>query len=90
MSFLPLGRDAGQRAVRWPRLVLAWLLILSASLLGSCAMGYLLTGDAWRFAWVGIWMGALCCAPFAVDGFTRHVGKLPPVHPSPSSGVRHA
>jgi hypothetical protein len=90
MSFLPFANQGGHRVVRWPRLLLAWLFIMLASLLGSCTMGYILTGDRWRFDWIGIWMGVLCSASFAVYGFTAPVDKLPPIRRRSSSGAGNA
>jgi hypothetical protein len=90
MGFLPFVNQGGQRVVRWPRLVLAWAFVTVGTLLGSCTMGYILTGDWWAFGWLGTWMGVLGSASLTVYGFTTPVDKLPPVRPGSSSGVGHA
>ena len=90
MGFLPFMNQGGQRVVRWPRLILAWAFIMLGTLLGSCTMGYILTGDWWRFDWIGIWMGVFFSASFAVYGFTTPVDKLPTVRARSSSGVGDA
>jgi hypothetical protein len=87
MGFLPFVNLAGQRIVRWHRLVLAWMAVISATLFGSCTMGYLLVGD-WRYgAFVGLAMGVAFSAMITVLGFTTPVDKLPPIQPRSSSGV---
>ena len=58
-----------------------------AMLLGSSSVGYVLTGDWRRFDWIGVWMGVLCSASLAVQGFTTPVDKLPPMRPRASSGI---
>jgi hypothetical protein len=79
MNLQPFVNQDGRRVIRWPRLIVVWVVIILGTLLGSCAAGYALTGDWWRFDWAGIWMGVLCSASFAVYGFTTPVDKLPPV-----------
>jgi hypothetical protein len=79
MGFLPFVNQGGKRVVRWHRLVLVWLSIISATLLGSCTLGFILTGD-WRYgAFIGMVMGVGCSTVVAVLGFTTPVEKLPPV-----------
>jgi len=78
MGFLPFVNRGGKRVVRWHRLVLAWLAITSATLLGSCSMGYLLTGD-WEYgAFMGVALGVVFSSAVTVLGFTAPVEKLPP------------
>jgi hypothetical protein len=79
MGFLPFVNQNGQRVVRWPRLILVWLFVLSATLFGSCTMGYILTGD-WRYgAFIGVAMGGAFSTVVTVHGFTAAVEKLPPI-----------
>jgi len=88
MGFLPFVNRGGRRVVRWPRLILAWAFIMLATLLGSCTMGYVLTGYWWRFDWNGIWLGVFFSASLAVYGFTTPVDRLPrsPARSSPGVG----
>jgi hypothetical protein len=87
MGFLPFVNQGGQRVVRWHRLVLVWIFVLSASLFGSCTMGYILVGD-WRY---GVFMGLVTGVAFSTVvtalGFTTPVEKLPPIRPPVSSRV---
>ncbi|HTK74518.1 MAG TPA: hypothetical protein VL371_04620 [Gemmataceae bacterium] len=87
MGFLPFVNQGGQRVVRWPRLMLAWASIMLATLLGSCAMGYVLAGDWWCFNWNGIWMGVFFSASLAVYGFTTPVDRLPRIPAGSNPGV---
>lgn len=88
MGFLPFVNENGKRVVRWHRLVLAWIAIISATLFGSCTMGYILTGD-WRYGvFMGLAMGVAFSTVVAVLGFTTPVEKLPPIQPRSSAGVR--
>jgi hypothetical protein len=79
MGFQPFVNRGGQRVVRWHRLVLVWVFILSATLFGSCSLGYALVGD-WRY---GVFMGLATGVVFSTVvtwlGFTTPVEKLPPV-----------
>jgi hypothetical protein len=77
MGFLPFVNQGGERIVRWHRLVLVWIAVISATTFGSCTMGYILTGDWWRFGWIGIWMGVFLSASFTFYGLTKPVDKLP-------------
>jgi hypothetical protein len=84
MGFLPFVNDGGKRVVRWPRLVLAWIAILSATMLGSCTMGYILTGD-WRYgAFIGVAMGVAFSTVITVQGFNVPIDKLPQSQPRSS------
>jgi hypothetical protein len=87
MGFLPFVNEGGRRVVRWARLVLAWVFIMFGTLIGSCTMSYILTGDWGRFGWIGIWMGVLCSASFTFYGFSTPVDKLPLAQRSCSSGA---
>lgn len=79
MGFLPFVNQGGQRAVRWHRLIFAWIAVISAATLGSCTMGYVLTGD-WRYGgFLGVAMGVAFSAVITVQGFTTPVENLPPV-----------
>ena len=90
MGFLPFVNRDGERVVRWHRLVLAWVFILSAALFVCCTMGYLLVGD-WRYgAFVGLALGVAFSSVLTVLGFTKPVDQLPPIPPRSSSGAGHA
>jgi hypothetical protein len=90
VGFLPFVNQGGKRVVRWHRLVMVWLFIISATLFGSCTMGYALTGD-WRYgAFMGMVMGVAFSTVVTVLGFSTPVGELPPIQPRSSSGVHHA
>jgi hypothetical protein len=89
MSFLPFVNQGGQRIVRWHRLVLVWIAVILACLLGNGAMSYALTGEFWQSAPFAIWFGVVLAVCFTVRGFTLPVEKLPS-RPTSSSGVRHA
>lgn len=82
MSLLPfVVNQGGQRVVRWHHLVLVWLLSISATLLGSCTMGYILT-DNWRYgAFIGIVVGVGFSSVVTVFGFKTPVDNLPPLRP---------
>jgi hypothetical protein len=81
MGFLPFVNQGGKRVVRWHRLVLMWIAIISATLFGSCTMGYFLAGD-WRYgAFMGMVMGVAFSTVAAVLGFRTPVDKLPPIPP---------
>jgi hypothetical protein len=83
MGFLPFVNQGGKRVVRWHRLVLCWIAVISAALFGSCAMGYLLTRDWRNGAFTGMAMGVTFAAVITVQGFTLPVDALPP-EPGPS------
>jgi hypothetical protein len=79
-GLLPFVNQAGRRVVRWHRLVLVWLFVLSAAMLGSCTAAYALTGD-WRYgAFMGLAMGVAFSTVVTVQGFTRPVEQLPSIH----------
>jgi hypothetical protein len=85
MGFLPFVNQGGNRVIRWHRLVLAWIAVISATVFGSCTMGYFLTGD-WRYgAFVGLVLGVAFSAVVTVLGFTTPVEKLPEIQPRSSS-----
>jgi hypothetical protein len=80
MGFLPFVNEGGQRVVRWHRVVLVWVFVISASMFGSCGMGYLLVGD-WRYgAFVGMAMGVTYSAMVTARGLTCPVARLPSIH----------
>jgi hypothetical protein len=84
MGILPFVNEDGQRVVRWHRLVVIWLFIISATMFGSCTMGSILTGD-WRYgAFVGMVMGVFFSTWVTHQGFTSAVDKLPPIPPRSS------
>lgn len=90
MGFLPFVNQGGKRVVRWHRLIVAWIAVLSATLFGSCTMGYILTGD-WRYgAFIGLAMGVAFSTVITVQGFNVAIDKLPPIQARASSGVRNA
>jgi hypothetical protein len=77
MGFLPFVNQGGQRVVRWHRLALVWLFILSATMFGSCLMGYVLVGD-WRYGvFAGMATGVAFSTVVTYLGFTAPVEKLP-------------
>jgi hypothetical protein len=87
MGFLPFVNQGGRRVVRWHRLILVWIAVISATVFGSCTMGYLLTGD-WRYgAFFGMAMGVAFSTAITVQGFNVPVDQLPPSQPRSSSGV---
>ena len=86
MSLLPFANQAGQRVIRWPVVVLCWMIIMASTLFGSAMSSYMLTGE-WHIGSMGIWMGVLLSASFTYYGLTRPVDKLPPMQPRSSSGV---
>jgi hypothetical protein len=89
MGFLPFVNQGGQRVVRWHRLALVWLFIISATLFGSCMMGYSLTGD-WRWGdFIGVALGVFLSMVFTVQGFTTPPERLPSIPPRTSAGGRH-
>jgi hypothetical protein len=78
MGLLPFVNQDGQRVVRWHRLVIVWLFIISATMFGSCTMGFILTGD-WRYgAFMGMVMGVFFSTWVTHQGFTTPIDKLPP------------
>jgi hypothetical protein len=90
MGFLPFVNQGGQRVVRWHRLVLIWVAVILACVLGNGAMSYALVGDFWQDAFLAIWLGVFLAACLTVRGFMLPIAKLPPRQPWSSSGVRHA
>lgn len=88
MGFLPLQpfvNQGGQRVVRWARLLLVWVFIISASTFGSVMAGYAFTGD-WRYgAFIGLALGVAFAAGLSARGFSVPVGELPPDHPQADS-----
>ncbi len=90
MGFLPFVNQGGRRIVRWHRLVLVWIAVISATLVGSCSMGYLLTGDFRYGAFLGLAMGVAFATVVTVQGFTTPVDKLPALPLRPSAGARHS
>lgn len=80
MGFLPFVNQGGQRVVRWHRLLLAWIAVFSACTFGSCATGYVLTGDWGHGLSLGVAVGVVFSAVFTVQGF------ITPVEPPPDSG----
>lgn len=90
MGILPFVNRDGHRIVRWHRLMIAWIFILSATLFGSCTMGFLLVGD-WRYGvFMGLVTGVAFSAVVTVLGFSLPVEKLPPIQQRSSSGAGHA
>jgi len=90
MGFLPFVNQGGQRIVRWHRLILVWIAGISATMFGSCTMGYILTGD-WRYgAFIGMAMGVAFSTVVTIQGYNIPIDKLPPIQPRSSSAVRNA
>lgn len=84
MGLLPFVNQDGQRVVRWHRLVIMWLFIISATMFGSCTMGFILTGD-WRYgAFIGMVLGVAFSTVATVLGFRTPADKLPPIPPRSS------
>src|SRR5436305_3729899 len=77
MGFLPFVNQGEKRVVRWPRLVLMWLAIILAVLLGNGAMSYALTGDFWYYTLFGAGLGVFAAAMATGLGFRLPVEKLP-------------
>ena len=90
MGFLPFVNQGGQRVVRWHRLVLIWVAVILACVLGNGAMSYALTGDFWHYFFFAIWFGVFLVACFTVRGFALPVEKLPPTQSRSSSGGGNA
>jgi hypothetical protein len=90
MGFLPFVNQGGQRVVRWDRLILVWVVVVLACLLGNGAMSYALMGDFWHYSLFAIWFGVFLAACFTVRGFTTPIDKLPPIQSTSSSGGRNA
>jgi hypothetical protein len=84
MGFLPFVNEGGQRIVRWHRLVLAWVAVVLATLVGTCTMDYVLVGDWRRGVFLGLAMGVAFSVVVTVLGFTTPVDKLPPTQPRTS------
>jgi CHASE2 domain-containing sensor protein len=78
MGFLPFINEGGRRVVRWPRLVLAWLAVVSACVLGAGGASYALTGGWWPGVSAGIALGLFYSAGLTVHGLTVPVKQLPP------------
>lgn len=84
MSSHPFVNQGGKRVVRWNRLLLIWLAVISVTLFASCSTGYLLTGD-WRYgAFIGLVTGIAFSTVFTVVGLTTPANKLPPIPPRSS------
>jgi hypothetical protein len=84
MGFDPFVNQGGTRVVRWHRLVLMWIALISATLFGSCTTGYILYGD-WRYsAFWGMMMGVVCSTVVTVLAFMTPADKLPPIPPRSS------
>ncbi len=90
MGFLPFVNQGGKRVVRWHRLILVWITVISATMFGSCTMGYILTGDWRSFALIGMALGATCAGQITFQGLNIPIDKLPPIQPRSSSGVGNA
>ncbi len=74
---LPFVNRDGQRVIQWQHLVLVWLFIISATLFGSCGMGYLLVGD-WRYGtFLGLALGVWFSLTVTSWGFRSPVDQLP-------------
>jgi hypothetical protein len=75
-GFLPIVNEGGRRIVRWPRLALAWLCIVLASLTVSCVIAAFL--DDWRDGiGIGAAIGVMSAMMVTVQGYTRAVEDLP-------------
>ena len=76
-GFLPFVNEGGRRVVRWHRLVLVWIFVTLASLVGCCVGASFLGGD-WRDGvGLGAALGVMFSAMLTVQGFTRAVEDLP-------------
>jgi hypothetical protein len=89
MGILPFVNQDGQRIVRWHRLVLVWIAVILACILGNGAMSYALMGDFWHDSFFAIWLGVFMAACITVRGFNLPIDKLPTLHPSSLSGGRN-
>jgi hypothetical protein len=81
MGFLPFVNQCGQTIVRWRRLVLAWIAVVLATLVGTCMMDYVLVGDWRRGVFLGLAMGVAYSIVVTVLGLTTPVDSLPPIQP---------
>jgi hypothetical protein len=79
MGFLPFVNQGGKRVVSWPRLVLMWLAVILAVLLGNGAMSYALTGDFWHYTLLGVGFGVFVAAMATGLGFRLSVEKPPQI-----------
>jgi len=87
MGFFPFVNQGGQRIIRWHRLVLVWIAVMLACILGNGAMSYVLMGDFWQDYSFAAWLGVFLAACLTVRGLTLPVEKLPPAQPRSASGV---
>ena len=76
-GFLPFVNEGGRRVVRWHRLVLVWVFVLSATVLGCCAAAYLIVGDWSEGIFLGVATGVTYSAAVTFDGFMRSAEELP-------------
>ena len=79
MGFLPFVNQGGQRVVRWHRLVLVWIAVILACIVGNGAMSYALMGDFWQYSHIAVGFGVFLAVFFTVLGFITPVDKLPPI-----------
>ena len=91
LGLLPIVNKGGRRVVRWHRLVLVWIAITLASVVGWCVAVAFLGGDWQDGIGPGAAVGVMFAAVVTVQGFARAVEDLPPAHESlePLSGPRH-
>ena len=85
MGFLPFVNQGGRRIVRWHRLVLVWIAVVFACILGYGAMSYALMGDFWHDSFLAIWLGVFLAACVTVRGFFSLSSSCRPFGP----GLRH-
>ena len=79
-GFLPIVNEGGRRVVRWHRLVLVWICVTLAALVGGCVAVSFLGGD-WRDGvGLGTAVGVMFSAMVTVQGFTRAVEDLPSIN----------
>ena len=79
-GLLPFINQDGHRTVRWHRLGLVWGFVIMAALLVCCAMAYVITGEWWTGALLGVAIGVGYAAVVTFDGFLRSVDELPSIN----------
>jgi hypothetical protein len=76
-GFLPFVNEGGRRVVRWHRLALVWVFVISATTVGCCAGAYLIVGDWSEGLFMGVATGVTYSAAVTFDGFMRSAEELP-------------
>ena len=76
-GFPPFVNMDGNRVVRWHRLVLAWIIVTLAYVLGALAASYGLKGDWSHFILGGLALGVASSVWTTILGFHTPIEKLP-------------